>query len=127
MGAGGLRRLLQTLGPAAGVVIDAQDFQHVVANSVGNDKRRFGNDELPRPGNTAGRPKLRIFPKEMLDAIEDVKCDAFGWGGIIRGDMGTQGKKIANALGGPLKRHTPFGNGRSLRVSHEATHSLTRS
>jgi hypothetical protein len=44
---------LGAFGPAAGMVIDAQDFQRIVANSVGNDERRFRNNELPRSGNTA--------------------------------------------------------------------------
>jgi hypothetical protein len=43
-------------------------------------------------GNTAGMAELWILQEEMLDAIEDVECDAFGGGGIIRGYMGTQGK-----------------------------------
>jgi hypothetical protein len=49
---------LQALGPAAGMMIDAQDLERIVANKVGNDERRFRNDELPRPGNTARMTKL---------------------------------------------------------------------
>jgi hypothetical protein len=60
---------LEALGPATGVVIDAHNFQCVVANSVGDNKRGFGNDKLPRSGNTAGMTQLRIFGQKVLDAI----------------------------------------------------------
>jgi hypothetical protein len=57
-------------------VVHAQDFQHVIANPIGDDERRFWNDELTRSGDAAGVAELRIFRKEMLDAIEDVERDA---------------------------------------------------
>ena len=52
---------LQTLGPAAGVVIDAQDLQHIVANSIGNDEGRFRNNELARSRYATGMTEFRIF------------------------------------------------------------------
>jgi hypothetical protein len=41
-------------------------------------------------------------------------------------DVRAQGEKIVNGFRRPLERHTLLGAGRSLRVSQEATRSLTR-
>jgi hypothetical protein len=89
---------LQALGPAAGAVIDAQDFQRVVANPIGDDGRRFRNDELPRSINTAGMTELRIFREKMLDAMKDVGRDAFGGDWVILSNIGAKGDEIVNAL-----------------------------
>jgi hypothetical protein len=79
--------LLKALGPTAGVVVHAQDFEHVVPNPIGDNKWRFWNDQLTRSGNTARMTQLRIFGQEVLDTIEDLEREAFGSGGIIRGNM----------------------------------------
>jgi hypothetical protein len=62
----------------------------------------------------------------MFNTIEDVERDAFGGGRIIRGNMGAQGYEVVDAFGRPLELHTLFGDERSLRVSQEASHLLTR-
>jgi hypothetical protein len=45
----------------------------------------------------------------------------------VLGDIGVQRHEVVDRLGRPDERHTLFGKGRSLRVSQEATQSLTRS
>src|SRR5438105_855345 len=52
---GSSRRL--TLGcfrPAARVMISAQDLQHVVVYTVGDNEGSFGDDEFARPWHAAG-------------------------------------------------------------------------
>jgi hypothetical protein len=44
----------KSVQPAAGVVIDAQDLQHLVVYSVRDDEGRFGDDEFARAGHAAG-------------------------------------------------------------------------
>jgi hypothetical protein len=67
-------RLLEAFGPAAGVVIHAQDFKRIVANTVGNDERRFRNDKLvevddemqagaPRPRSSRGYGRIVVMKK----------------------------------------------------------------
>jgi hypothetical protein len=86
----------------------------------------FAYDEFARAGDAAGRAELRIFRQQVLNTVEDMQGDALCGGRIIFGDVRAQGEKIVNGFRRPLKRHTLLGAGRSLRVSQEATHSLTR-
>ena len=53
--------------------------------------------------------------------------DALCGGRIVLGDMGAQGDEVMDGFRRPQERHTLLGAGRSLRVSQEATQSLTRS
>jgi hypothetical protein len=39
-------RISKTVGPPAGVVIDAHDLEGVVGHPVGNDEWRFGDEEF---------------------------------------------------------------------------------
>jgi hypothetical protein len=56
-----LHRQLEALRPAAGVVMDAEDFQHIGANAVGNDERHFWNDQFAGAGDAAGVAEFRIY------------------------------------------------------------------
>jgi hypothetical protein len=116
----------EAVGPATGAVVDARDFDFRVAHSVGNDVGRLGYHEFAGAGDAAGRAELRIFRQQIFDAVEDVQGDALSGGRIMFGDVRAQGEKVVNGFRGPEERHTLLGAGRSLRVSQEATHSLTR-
>ena len=61
--------------PAAGVVIDAHNLQHLVVYSVGDDKRRFGDDEFARAGHEPRVTELRIVCKQLFEAMDDVLGD----------------------------------------------------
>ena len=117
---------LEAVGPAAGAVVDARDFNSRAAHAVRDDVGRFGYHEFARTGDAAGCAEFRIFQQQVLDAVEDVQGDALCGGRILLGDVRAQGDKIVNGFRRPLERHTLLGAGRSLRVSQEATHSLTR-
>jgi hypothetical protein len=84
-----MRRLLEALGPAASVVIDAQDFQRIAADPIGDNKRRLRDNEFARSRDPSGMTKVRILRMKMLNAIEDVERDAFGGGRIIRRNVDT--------------------------------------
>jgi hypothetical protein len=114
------------LRPAAGVMIDAHDLQHVVVYSVGYDEGRFGDDEFARARHASRVTELRIVCKQLFDAMDDMQGNALGCGWIIHGDVGPQGSQVVDCFGRPRERHTPLGDWRSLRDSHEVTHSLTR-
>ena len=60
------------------MVIHAQDLKHVVTNPVGKDEGRLRDNEFARSRNASGMTKVRILREKMLNAIEDVKCDALG-------------------------------------------------
>jgi hypothetical protein len=72
-------------------------------------------------------PSAWILRKKVVAAIENVQRDALGGCRIILGDVRAQGEKIVNGFGGTMGASYPFGDGRSLRPSHEATRALTRS
>ena len=48
---------LHSLGPAARVVIHAQNLQRRILDTIGNDERR--DDEFAGAGDAAGVPELR--------------------------------------------------------------------
>ena len=91
-----------------GVDFDTTPIE-IALNWGGDDVGRFGYHEFARTGDAAGRAELRIFQQQVLDAVEDVQSD-----------------EIVDGFRRPLERHTLLGAGRSLRVSQEATQSLTR-
>jgi hypothetical protein len=74
---------LQALGPSAGVVIDAQDLQHIVVHAVGDNEGSFADDEFARPWRAAGMTELRVFQKKLFDTMKDVQGDALGRGRIL--------------------------------------------
>ena len=118
---------LEAVGPAAGGVVHARDFDFCPAHAVGDDVGRFGYHEFARTGDAAGCAEFRVFRQQVLDAVEDVQGDARCGGRIMVGDVRAQGDEVVDGFRRPLERHTLLGAGRSLRVSQEATHSLTRS
>jgi hypothetical protein len=87
----------------------------------------FGYDEFACAGNTSCCPKLRVFRKKVLYAVENVQGDALCGGGIMLGDVRAQGEEVVDGFGRPYERHTPRGVGRSLVVSQDRTQFLTRS
>jgi len=65
---------LLALGPAAGVVVGAQDLERGVGDAIGDDEGRFRDDELARAGHPAGVAELRISRKQFLDACRMCKA-----------------------------------------------------
>ena len=117
---------LEAGGPAASAVIDAGDFNSGAAHAIRNDVGRFWYHQLARARNAACRTELWVFRKQAFDTVENVQCDTFRGGRIMFGDVSAQGYEVMDGFGRPDERHTGFGKGRSLRVSQEATHWLTR-
>jgi hypothetical protein len=62
----------RALRPAVGVVIDAQDLQHVVVYSVGDDEGRFGDDEFARARHASRVTELRVLRQQLFDAVDDM-------------------------------------------------------
>jgi hypothetical protein len=121
------RRELQPLRPTAGAVVHAHDLDRCAAHAIGDDVRRFGYDEFARSRHASCVAELGILRKQMLYAVENVQGDALCGGWIMLGDVGAQGDEVVGRFGRPYERHTPRGDGRSLVVSQEPTHCLTRS
>src|SRR5271154_4608836 len=57
--------------------------------------------------------------------MQNVQGDAFGCHGVVHRNLRAQRIEIVDCFGRPGELHAAFGVWRSLRVSHEATHSLT--
>jgi len=117
---------LKAIGPAAGTVVNAGDFDAGAADAIRNNVGGLRNHELTRAGNAARRAELGMLREEAFDTVENVQSDPLCSGGIVLGDMGAQCNEVSDRFGGPDERHTLFGTGRSLRVSQEATQSVTR-
>src|SRR5580704_16749905 len=95
---------LQPFRPAAGAVVDAHDLDRGAAQAVGYDVGGFGYDEFARAGNTSCCPKLRVFRKKMLYAVENVQGDALCGSPIMLGDVGAKGNEVVNGFGRPCER-----------------------
>jgi hypothetical protein len=107
-------------------VPSARNLNSRAAHAVGDDVRRFRYYEFARSGDAAGRAEFRVFRQQVLNAVEDMQGNPFCGGRIMFGNVRAQGEKVVNRFGRPVERHTLLGVGRSLRVSQEAIHSLTR-
>src|SRR6516165_8697397 len=71
--------------------------------------------------------ELRIWRQQLFDAMEDVQSNAFCRRRVIHQDLRAKRNKIVDGFERPCELHAALGVRRSLRVSHEATHSLMRS
>jgi len=92
---------LEAVGPAAGCVVDARDFNSRAAHAVGNDVGRFGYHEFACTGDAAGCAEFRVLREQVLDAVEDVQGDALCGGRVMFGDVRAQGDKIVNGFRRP--------------------------
>jgi hypothetical protein len=81
---------LWALGPAAGAVVHAGDFDCPSANAVGDDVGRFRDDEFARSGDATRCSEPRIFREEIFDAIQNVESDAPCGGRVMLGDVRAQ-------------------------------------
>ena len=62
---------LEAVGPAAGAVVDARDFNSRAAHSVGDDVRRFGYHEFAGAGDAS---KSGCGGRRRFGAAIDVTC-----------------------------------------------------
>src|SRR4029077_7263517 len=107
--------------------VHARNLDLCAASTIGDYVGRFRYHQFACPGDATRRTELRIFRQRVLNAVEDMESDALCGGRIVLGDMGAQGDEVMDGFRRPQERHTLLGAGRSLRVSQEATQSLTRS
>jgi hypothetical protein len=121
---GSFRWALETVGPAASVVMDAEDLQCVVMHAIGDDDRCVWNDKFARVGHTAGCPEFWIFEEVTFDDLKNECGDALRGARVIPRDIVAQVSKVFGRLGRPDDPHVMTGSGRSPGLPHEATHSL---
>jgi hypothetical protein len=93
-----MRTFSKSLRPPAGAVKDTQYLDRIAYDAIGDDERRPRNHELTCSRNSAGSPQFNI---------------------------GAQRREILHCLGRPDRGHERVGIGRSLRLPHDVTHSLT--
>lgn len=81
------------IGPFAGGVEDAQDFEGVGADSIGDDVGSVGDDEFARAGDSAGAADGGIFSEESDSAKNSLDNTVCG-GGVVFGDVAGFGLEV---------------------------------
>ena len=115
----------ETVRPSASTVIDAQDLERVVNQTVRNEKRRPRNHEFACSGDPAGSTHFWVIGKQCFNILDDAKYGALRGCRIVLLDVGAQRHKIINCLRGPNRGHERLGIGRSLLLPQDVTRSLT--
>src|SRR6516164_7992973 len=77
--------------------------------------------------HATGMSKLWILRQQLFDAMQNVQGDVLPSSRVVNGDVRAQRNKIVEGFARPREIHAALGFRCSLRVSHEATHSLMRS
>ncbi len=70
-------------------MVDAGDLDFRAAHALGDDVRRFRDDQFARAGDTAGRAEFRVFREQIFHTVEDEQRHALGGGRIMFGDVST--------------------------------------
>jgi hypothetical protein len=95
---------VRTSAATTGGVKDAKNLDGVVADAVGDDVGRSGNDEFACAGNAPGAAKSGKAA-EVLDGVFNCRNDPGGRCGTVAGDLGGFGVEIGQGFAQPSNAH----------------------
>jgi hypothetical protein len=115
----------KTVRPSASTVIDAQDLERVVNQTVRNEERRPRNHEFACSRDPTGSTYFRVIGEQCFYILDDSKYHALRGCRIVLLDVGAQRREIVDRLRRSNRGHERLGIGRSLLLPQDVTQSLT--